>query len=489
MSIRSERRKINKERKKVNRKRMINKDILRISIVFVALFFALMVYLVIFISFKSSAVINNTYNKRSDTFKKTVDRGTIYDANGNVLARTEFLEDGTEVRVYPYGRTFAHAVGFEANGGLGLESSYNYYLLTSHSNMIEKISNEFNGIKNPGDSLYTTLHADLQQYISDLFGETMGACIALNPQTGEIYADVSKPDFDPNTIVENWETISKDDERSPLLNRSTQGKYTPGSTFKMFTLLEFIRENPNYRDFTYQCEGKIVGENFVISCVDGDVHGTENLRSAFAWSCNCAFAKIALDLDRQKFRADNEKLLFNSPINIDIAYNEAVYKVDEKTSDFMVMQTGFGQGETSTNPLHLALVMSGFANEGVLMKPHFGDKIVSESGRVVKNIKDEKYMTLCSKEEAAVMNEYLRAVVTDGTANNLNWSNYTAYGKTGTAETLSNKNENYDRSWFVGYAELNGEKLVICVIVDNMDEAPMPAVEYAGYIFNYYFGG
>ena len=85
------------------------------------------------------------------------------------------------------------------------------------------------------------------------------------------------------------------------------------------------------------------------------------------------------------------------------------------------------------------------------------------------------------------MNEYLRAVVTDGTANNLNWSNYTAYGKTGTAETLSNKNENYDRSWFAGYGELGGEKLVLCVIVDNMNEAPMRAVDYAGYIFDYYF--
>ena len=85
------------------------------------------------------------------------------------------------------------------------------------------------------------------------------------------------------------------------------------------------------------------------------------------------------------------------------------------------------------------------------------------------------------------MREYLSAVVTDGTATNLNWKNYTAYGKTGTAETLSNKNENYDRSWYVGCAELNGEKVVICVIVDNMNEAPMRAVDYAGYILDYYF--
>lgn len=487
MSIRSERRKVNTERKKINKGRMINRDILRISIVFVVLFLALMVFMGYFISFRSSAVINNTYNKRAETFKRRVLRGNIYDRNGNVLARTDTYEDGTEERVYPYGNTFAQVVGFEANGGLGLESSYNYYLLTSHANMFEKISNEFNGEKNAGDSIYTTLQGDLQAYISELMGDTMGGVIAMNPETGEIYADVSKPDFDPNQIEAIWDDIITDEEGSPLLNRVTQGKYTPGSTFKMFTLLEYMREDPNYRDYTYNCEGTIYGENYQINCYDGEVHGYEDLRTAFAYSCNCAFANLGLRLNRQSFMENNTRMLFNSPIDIDIAYNQTKFDVSDETSDFMMMQTSFGQGETSTNPLHMALVMSAFANDGVLMKPHFVSHIESASGRTVKNFKNKKYTTLCTSSEAASMNEYLRAVVTDGTANNLNWSNYTAYGKTGTAETLSNKNENYDRSWFAGYGELNGEKLVLCVIVDNMNEAPMRAVDYAGYIFDYYF--
>ena len=487
MSLRSERRKVNKERKKINKGRMINSDILRVSIVFVVLFFAMMVYMVFFLSVEASSVINNTYNKRADSFKRRVERGTIYDVSGNELAYTTTNEDGSEERIYPYGNTFAQVVGYEANGGLGLESSYNYYLLTSHVNMFEKISNEFNGVKNPGDSLYTTLHADLQQYISDLMGDTMGGVIALNPETGEIYADVSKPDFDPNTIEENWDAIVSDEEGSPLLNRVTQGKYTPGSTFKMFTLLEYMRENPSFRDYTYNCEGTIYGDNYEINCYDGEVHGYEDLRSAFAYSCNCAFANLGLLLDREQFMKNNTKLLFNSKIDIDIAYNQSKFDISDETSEFMMMQTSFGQGETSTNPLHMALVMSAFANDGVLMKPHFASQIVSPSGKVVKNFKNTKYTTLCTSEEAAAMNEYLRAVVTDGTANNLNWGSYTAYGKTGTAETLSNKNENYDRSWFAGYGELGGEKLVLCVIVDNMNEAPMRAVDYAGSIFDYYF--
>ena len=289
-----------------------------------------MAYMVFFLSFQAGAVINNTYNNRADTFKRTVRRGTIYDAYGNVLARTDVYDDGTEERIYPYGSTFAQVIGFEANGGLGLESSYNYYLLASHVNMFEKISNEFNGVKNPGDSMYTTLRADLQGYISDLMGNVPGGCIALNPETGEIYADVSKPDFDPNRIEENWEAIIADVEGSPLLNRVTQGQYTPGSTFKLFTILEYIRENPNFRDYTYQCEGTIYGENYKINCFDGEVHGHEDLRTAFAVSCNCAFAHMGLLLDRDLFMENNQKLLFNSKIDIEQVIGQLQRDIEEQ---------------------------------------------------------------------------------------------------------------------------------------------------------------
>lgn len=473
----------------MNKGRMINRDILQISIFFVVLFFALMVYLGYFLTFRASAVINNTYNKRSEAIKKTVKRGAIYDADGNALAITETDENGKEKRVYPYGNIFAHTVGFDVNGGLGLESSYNYYLLSSHTNFFEKISNEVNKVKNPGDSIHTSLSGNMQTYISDLLGETMGGVIALDPETGQVKALVSKPDFDPNTVSDNWNDIISDDERSPLLNRVTQGKYTPGSTFKIFTMLEYMRENPNFKDYTYTCEGSIKGPNYLITCSGGEAHGHEDSRTAFAVSCNCAFANMALLLDRKEWIENNEKMLFGSDLGIDLAFNESAFRLKEDSSDFMVMQTGFGQGETSTNPLHLSLVMSAFANNGVLMKPHLVTKVTSESGRTVHQFRDKRWKTLCSPSECQEMNEYLRAVVTEGTANGLNWGNYTAYGKTGTAETRSNKNENYDRSWFVGYGELNGEKLVLCVIVDNMNEAPMAAVDYAGAIFSYYFNG
>ena len=486
MNPNRERRKINKVRKKISRGRVINQDILKISVFFCVLAAALIVYLCFFLTFESGSIINNTYNKRSESFKKVIERGSIYSSDGTPLAYSE-NRDGVEVRIYPYGNIFAQVVGYETNGALGLEASYNYYLLTSHTNMFEKIANEFKGQKNPGDSIHTSLDRDLQTYISDLLEGQKASAICIDPTTGQIKATVSKPDFDPNDIQYIWDDIISDEENSPLVNRATQGSYTPGSTFKIFTLLEYMRENPDYENYYYNCEGVLEGDGYTISCIDQTAHGGETLEDAFAWSCNLAFADIGLKLDIDQFIASNSNLLFNRDLNLDIASNKAIFSLQKTDSDFMKMQTAFGQGKTLTNPLHLSLVMCAFANEGVLMRPHYVTKITSPSGSVVKTFKDKEEERLCTSSEADAMNRYLRSVVTEGTAFCMAYEDYTAYGKTGTAETKSDKEQNIDLSFFVGFAEKDGQKLVVCVNIEDTTRTWMSAVDFAHEIFNYYF--
>ena len=465
---------------------MINQDILKIAVFFCILTAGLIVYFCFFLTFRSSAVINNQYNKRSDNFKKIIQRGTIYSSDDTPLAYTQMTDTGEE-RIYPYGNAFAQVVGYEANGGLGLESSYNYYLLTSHTNMFEKISHEFKGEKNPGDSIHTTLDLPMQLYVNDILSGLKASAICIDPDTGRILVDVSKPDFDPNEIEEIWDEIIEDEDNSPLVNRVTQGQYTPGSTFKIFTLLEYIRENPDYFNYQYDCAGILIQDGYSMSCNDQTPHGQESLKEAFAYSCNLAFADIGLKLDLDRFIANNNDLLFNQDLPVDIAYNSATFALKKTDSDFMVMQTAFGQGQTMTSPLHLSLVMCAFANNGVLMTPHFVTHITSPSGATVKKWKDKEYKRLFSENETNIMNEYLRSVVTQGTAYVLSYEDYTAYGKTGTAETKSNKDENIDLSFFVGYAEKDGQKLVVCVNIEDTRLTGMSAVDYAHLIFNYYF--
>jgi len=488
---------INRVRKKINAGRLINRDIVKVFIFFTVLFCAMIVFLVFFLTNDAQKVINNSYNRRSETLAKTVTRGSILDRNGTVLAYSSAGENGTDTRIYPYGNAFAHVVGFDSNGRSGLEASYNYYLLTSHAGIFEKIANEFRSEKNAGDSLQTTLDAGLQEYISDLLGNNDGAVICMDPATGEILAMVSKPDFDPNDITEIWDDLVAVDDSSTyasdsssvLINRVTQGLYTPGSTFKIFTLYEYFLEHPEMIDrYQYNCKGQISVGDTTISCLDGEAHGEENLVSAFANSCNCVFGTIGLDLDLARFRQTNERLLFGAELPIDIPSVASVYKLTDKGSDYDIMATAIGQGDTQMTPLHLAMVTSAIANHGICMKPHLASCMINSQGNTVRSFPAEEYVRLFSETEADYLTKCMRAVVTDGTGHAVYPGNFQAYGKTGTAQKEGGSYGEYDHSWFTGWAENDGQKLAVCVILENMDSANTRAVYVTESIFNYYFG-
>lgn len=143
------------------------------------------------------------------------------------------------------------------NGKTGIESLANFYLLSSHVNLVEKVINELRGEKNLGDNVVTTLDLDLQKTASDALGNNRGAVIAMEPDTGKILCMVSQPNFNANQVDEKWqELIAPDNTKAQLVNRATQGLYAPGSTFKILTALEYIRENPStWQDFSFNCSG------------------------------------------------------------------------------------------------------------------------------------------------------------------------------------------------------------------------------------------
>ena len=207
-------------------------------------------YLIYFNTIKSDDFINSPYNTRQDTFADRVVRGKIMSSDGEVLAQTNVSEDVTEERSYPYNNVFAHVVGYDSNGKSGLESEANFQLLSSHEFFLNQIRNEFMGTKNTGDTVVSTLNADLQTTAYNSLGDRRGAVVALEPSTGKILALVSKPDFDPNTISENWDTLVNDETNSSLLNRATMGQYPPGSTFKVVTALDYFRTRGSFNGFS-----------------------------------------------------------------------------------------------------------------------------------------------------------------------------------------------------------------------------------------------
>lgn len=461
-----------------------NREFAVVTYIFLIIFLVLIAYFAYFMLVKSNNFINSAYNPRLDSMSKTVVRGEILSRDGDILAKTETDSEGNETRVYPYGRIFAHVVGYSANGKSGIESVENFDLLRSHTFFLEQIVNDLKDEKNAGDNVITTLDTAVQTAAYEALGSYDGAVVAIQPSTGKVLAMVSKPDFDPNTIMTDWDSLINS-ESSMLLNRATQGLYPPGSIFKILTTLEFMRENPGYAAYNYDCTGSISDGVNEIHCYGGSVHGQEDIYTSFAKSCNTSFANIGLSLDLGSYSELCSSLLFNKSVSFELPTNKSQFTLGKSAGTSQIMQTAIGQGETLVTPFHMAMITSAICNNGTLMRPYLVDHTENENGDPVEENEPKVYDKLISEEEAAVLRQFMSNTVENGTASALSGQVYTASGKTGTAEFNSNKDSH---AWFVGFASMEGkEDIAVAVIVEDSGAGSSYAVPVAKSVFDAYF--
>ena len=269
---------------------------------------------------------------------------------------------------------------------------------------------------------------------------------------------VSKPDFDPGSVAENWESLNTNEE-AVLLNRVTQGHYVPGSTFKIVTALEYMRENPDVSSYSYNCTGEIDSGSNTIHCFGGKVHGTVDFRDSLAYSCNTSFSNMGQELDVEKFQQTTQELLFNSKLPSVLPYKKSSFTLSKDAGTAEKMMTAMGQGQTQVSPYHMALITSAIANGGTLMEPYLVDSVTNYKGVIID-------------------------VVEYGTASVLSGQSYTAAGKTGTAEYSSDKEK--DHSWFVGMSNVDNPDLAISVIIEGSD-GTAKAVNVAKKVFDAYY--
>ncbi len=417
-------------------------------------------------------------------------RGDILASDGQVLARTDVDADGNETRVYPFDNLFCHVVGIDSYGKYGLELNYNFDLLTSNINPIEQMLHELQNEKNQGDRLVTTLDVSLQKTAYQALGGYNGAVVVLEPSTGKILASVSKPDYNPNTIADIWDYLnSEGSTESVLVNRVTQGKYTPGSVFKIFTTVAWLRSGGDADKYSFQCDGNTefdTDDQYAIHCFDYEAHGTETLEDAFAYSCNGAFSTIGEGLDPQKFSETLNEMLFGRDLGLPMAASQSSTDIGAGADLFTRTQTAIGQGKTAVTPMHMAMVASAVANNGVLMKPYIADRIETSGGSKVKTFSPSKQKDLLSAEESALLQTLMRSVVEKGTATALLSDRYEAAGKTGTAELDKNGRIN---SWFVGYASKGDRQIAIAVVLEDIQAGNGSAVNVTKNIFDNYFSG
>lgn len=454
----------------------INKSFNRVLAIFMALYLFLGFSFSRYIFIDYHDFVSSPYNQRIYKTYGDVHRGKILDNTGEVLA----YSDGDQ-RIYPFDNTFAHIVGFNDRGKSGIESRYNFYLERGDNFILQKLKSMFSDYEVIGNNVITTLDSELQQAIYEKMGNHKGSVVVMEVKTGKVLSLISKPDFNPNTINENWDTLSQDSENSPLLNRAFSGLYPPGSTFKIISAMDIIHNVPDYEDIEYNCTGSITINNETIRCNNGKAHGMVNLHDAFTYSCNTFFANAISHMDNSTLYDEAENAYFNRPLDLDFDYKRSIFDLTSKDSIEKTMQTAIGQGDTLITPIHLAMIGSSIANEGIMYRPMFVSEIQNYKGEIIKRFKPHMINTILDVETNDIIKDMMKSVVTDGTGKSLN-TKVPVAGKTGSAQVEGEE----AHGLFVGFAPADDPVIAFSVVLENTggSKATLPIVET---IVNTYF--
>ena len=456
------------------------KTIYIITSIFIGMFALLILYLVYFTAVKQKQISVNPYNTRLNNLEKEVIRGDIYDTNMKLLATTV-----NGKRNYPKGSLYAHVVGYSERGKTGVEALANTELLYPDYNVVALFKNAFSGQKFQGRDIVLTLDDRYQTAIEKAMKGQKGAVIVIEPTTGKIKAMYGSPGFDPNRINEDWESLTADTKNSPLLNRVTNGLYPPGSIFKVITTLAYMnQEKGQSLDFKHDCTGKIIGDGYSIQCYNETAHGNIGLKEAFYKSCNTYFVKLSSKVSVKSLRDAAEKLGFNQPLHFDMDYAKSRFQLKETESPFEKAATYIGQGRTLTTPLHMAMIASCIANDGVMMKPYLLDYSMNKKGNLKVKYLPQYEKAMIDEEMTTDLQEMMIGVVKEGTATPLKRKNIIVGGKTGTAQNETSE----DHSWFIGFAKYNSEdknQIAFAVIVENSGNG-VKAVDVTDKIVNVY---
>jgi peptidoglycan glycosyltransferase len=422
---------------------------------------------------------DNPDNRRALIEEQTVPRGVIYARDGNtVLARNRAVRRGDTrifVREYPRGGQFAHPVGYSfiRNGRISLEESRNDDL-AGEEDEFESILSGLEDREREGKDVITNLDVGgTEAAVAGLAGRK-GSVVAIEPQTGKVRVMVSVPEYNPNLIPSNSRQIFGDPNQ-PDLNRSTQERYAPGSTFKVVTAAAALDS------------GKVSPESIIdgsspkeISGVPlensgGQSFGAISFTDALTNSVNTVFAQVGEDIGRGTLVEYMRRFGFYEDPELDYPEEQMVPSgIINADGDFVddgfdvgrvAIGQGGAEGQILTTPLQMALVAAAVANDGRLMRPQLTDSIVRKDGRVAERIQPDLQSQVMKPETAEQLAGMMSRVVEEGTGTAAALSGVQVAGKTGTAEVGSAAQ--FTQPWFICFAPVEDPRLAVAVTVEN----------------------
>lgn len=422
----------------------------------------------------------NAYNPRISSQKQNVIAGSVTDRDGVILATTG--EDGE--RQYASSATLRRAVSHvlgDNNGHVanGVETFHAQYLLGFQAGFWDRLVQAMSGESRRGDNLRLTLSSKLNVYIADAFPKGKnGAVVVLNYRTGEVLGMVSQPDFDP-LAIDTY--IQSEEDNGELVNRATQGRYPPGSTFKIITQSSGYLNIANLSAQIFNCIGELPVERTVVTDAGNARHGEQSISVAFANSCNNAFAALALELGYDQLGKTAKAFGFNdNPLFRDLVVYNPSYPTDERSQDDLAW-SGIGQGRVLTTPLHMAMIAGAVANEGVMMEPRLLAEVTGPTGQTRSLAGAKSYRTALDAFTALKVKEDMISVVSSGTGTRSRVGGYRIGGKTGSAEASDDK-EVETHAWHVGFVDDEAHPYAIAVIVEYGGSGGQVAAPLAGSI-------
>ncbi len=370
----------------------------------------------------------------------------------------------------------------------------------------------------PGNNIYLTLNASLQNLAVQALEGKRGAVVAMDPINGGVLAMVSSPGYDPNEFVNGIDSKTYNKYLSsvdiPLLNRALQGKYPPGSTIKPVLGLTALRHGVRLPDDETWCPGWYILKGTSLKKGDWKKqgHGHTNLRKAIAESCDVYFYALANELGINLIYESMSEFGFGKRTNIDIGgetaglmpsrdwkrktYNESWYPGE-------TLNIGIGQGAILATPIQLAVATAVIANRGNVLKPRFFDHArapLSEE-TIISGEKEVLHSISISEENWERIVDAMHDVIhaPNGTAKRAGVdAKYQFAGKSGTAQVFSlAEDEEYeadklvkelhDHALFVAFAPVNDPKIVVSVIIENGGGGSANAAPIARLLFDDYF--
>jgi penicillin-binding protein A len=454
----------------------VNRQIGRLSLLFTVLIVVLVGFTSWWSVIRADSLQENTLNRRPLLEQQQVPRGLVLASDGTKLAVNERIGSGQRrayQRSYPEGELYSHSVGYAyiSRGSAGLEQFYNGVLSGTEGDL-RTFLEEIAGGPEEGDDVRLTIDPAAQQAANDALGAQKGSIVALEPETGAVLAMVSKPDYDPNAVPEQFAELNREED-SPLLNRATQGNYAPGSTFKVVTAAAALDTGD------YTPESQISGENgkeisgVPLSNFGGQDFGVVSLTDALTNSVNTVFAEIGEKLGQDTMFEYMERFGFFRDPPLDYPgsqiFASGVYDRGEpidEDENIDIGRTAIGQAGLAVTPLQMAMVAAAVANDGRLMRPHFLDKVIGPYGRTKEEFRPQEQSRVIGEDAAADLTAMMANVVESGTGTAAQLEGLQVAGKTGTAETGVG-----DNAWFIAFAPADEPRVAVAVVVEGGNQS------------------